>query len=367
MAAVLALGATLASGNATYEERLLDISAGRSVSREVLNITRGSPELRALFVDLSADRELHLKMLLAIEKYGDAAKEVLTRFGHLPEFQAQLRDYGERVVPVVAYFVKHDIASLRGLHRGNAIKDSAVQSGQDLACRWWGDPGRPECVNPAQPTLGYDETFRGLYAIDRIKRDRHGFLGQFDINKHGQAHWNQTERIGEMVEEILMGGVRDLETKYRLNEPISASDYVWAATDVLVGVSAVKAVKFLKAQRSLGVAGKEVGVLERTTLMGRRALLRDTWGKRLIKYGPIAGTAYLVAQHPGLLSSLFVEIGKWLGLPPFLAMFLGWLLVACGMAMVLLPLLPGLLVLVPLSKGAAKFSYWVMARRNLKV
>ena len=154
MAAVLALGATLASGNATYEERLLDFSAGKSVSREVLNITRGAPELRALFVDLSADRELHLKMLLAIEKYGDAAKEVLTRFGHLPEFQAQLRDYGERVVPVVAYFVQHDIASLRGLHRGNAIKDSAVQSGQDLACRWRGDPGRPECVNPAQPTLG---------------------------------------------------------------------------------------------------------------------------------------------------------------------------------------------------------------------
>ena len=105
MAAVLALGATLASGNATYEERLLDISAGRSVSREVLNITRGSPELRALFVDLSADRELHLKMLLAIEKYGDAAKEVLTRFGHLPEFQAQLRDCVEREVPVVACLV----------------------------------------------------------------------------------------------------------------------------------------------------------------------------------------------------------------------------------------------------------------------
>ena len=77
MAAVLALGATLASGNATYEERLLDFSAGKSVSREVLNITRGSPELRALFVDLSADRELHLKMLLAIEKYGDAAKEIM--------------------------------------------------------------------------------------------------------------------------------------------------------------------------------------------------------------------------------------------------------------------------------------------------
>ena len=38
MAAVLALGATLASGNATYEERLLDISAGRSVSREVLKL-----------------------------------------------------------------------------------------------------------------------------------------------------------------------------------------------------------------------------------------------------------------------------------------------------------------------------------------
>ena len=128
MAALVALGVALASGNATYEERLVDIAAGQSVSREVMNVTRDAPELRALFVDLANDRELTLKMLLAIEKYGDAAKDVLIRFGHLPAFQAQLRDYGERMVPVVAYFVKNDVASLRTIYEAknvlNAGKDT---------------------------------------------------------------------------------------------------------------------------------------------------------------------------------------------------------------------------------------------------
>ena len=129
-AALVALGVALASGHASYEERLVDIAAGQRVSREVMNVTRDAPELRALFADLANDRELTLKMLLAIEKYGDAAKDVLTRFGHLPTFQTQLRDYGERMVPVVAYFVKNDVASLRAIYEAK----NALNAGKDSVC-----------------------------------------------------------------------------------------------------------------------------------------------------------------------------------------------------------------------------------------
>ena len=363
VAALVALGVALASGNATYEERLVDIAAGQSVSREVMNVTRDAPELRALFADLANDRELTLKMLLAIEKYGDAAKDVLIRFGHLPAFQAQLRDYGERMVPVVAYFVKNDVASLRTIYEAKNV----LNAGKDTVCQWLGGTVVEGCQTPAPPKNNYNETTRGLYAIDTIDREKHGFLAQFDIDKDGNAHWNQTQRVLGTAGSLLLGSVGDLERKYHLGDAPTVSDYAWAGADVLVVFSAAKALKFLKAERAVGSAAKEVSILERTTLLGQRVLLNDKWGKRLIKYGAYAGTGYLVATHPGLLTSLFAELGKMLGLPAFLSAFLGWFLVACLLALVLLPLLPGLLILVPVVRGTAKFSYWLMARKNLNV
>lgn len=363
VAALVALGVALFSSHATYEERLVDIAARQSVSHEVLDVTRGAPELRALFVDVAADRELTLKMLLAIEKYGDAAKDVLTRFGHLPVFQTQLRNYGERMVPVVAYFVKNDVASLWALHQAQKL----LQAGNATVCQWWGDPAREGCQPSADPREIDDEDTRGLHAIDMIDRDKHAFLGQFDIDKDGAAHWNQTQRTIGALGSLFLGGVGDLERKYHLGVAPKGSDYAWAGADALVVFSAAKALKFLKAQRVVGTAAKEVSILERTTLLGQRVLLNDKWGKRLVKYGVYAGTGYLVATHPGLLTSLFRELGKFLGLPAFLSAFIGWLLILSLFAVLLLPLLPGLFILVPLVRGTAKLSYWLMARKNLNV
>ena len=72
-----------------------------------------------------------------------------------------------------------------------------------------------------------------------------------------------------------------------------------------------------------------------------------------------------MATHPGLLTSLFAELGKMLGLPAFWAVFLGWFLVTCLFALVLLPLLPGLLILVPVVRGTARLSYWLTGCKNL--
>ena len=362
-AAAVALGVVLASGNATYEERLVDIAARQSVSREVLDATRDAPELRALFVDLATDRELTLKMLLAIEKYGEGAKDVLTRFGHLPAFQTQLRDYGERIVPVVAYFVKNDVASLWAVYQAQKL----LQARKDTVCQLWGDPAREGCQPPAAPQESYNENTRGLHAIDMIDRDKQGFLGQFDIDKDGLAHRNQTQRTIDAVGSLLLGGIGDLERKHHLGDAPKLSDYTWAGADVLVAFSAVKALKVLKAQRAAGMAAREVGILEHTTLLGQKVLLNDKWGKRGLKYGPSVGTVYLGLRHPEMLSSLFAAVGKLFDLPAFLSAFIGWFLVASLFAVVLLPLLPGLLILVPLVRGTAKLSYWLMARKHLNV
>ena len=99
--------------------------------------------------------------------------------------------------------------------------------------------------------------------------------------------------------------------------------------DGFIFAGAFKALKFLRATQQV----RAVGVMKRTQLLGAPLLRKSAMGRYAMKYGARAGTAYLVVRHPSLLNGIFVTLGKWLGIPPFLAKTLGW-------GLLLVPLLP---------------------------
>lgn len=352
LTAGLAFVVTLASSPASFEDRLLKIAAQRSVSPQAFRLIEDSPGLQALFLDHANDVELALKMQLALQKFGPSGRRVLEAFGTDPLLQAQLRTYGETVVPVVAYFMDNDIASLRAAYEAARLA-YAAKSGPR-----WLPFGRKGGEPPAAPPVYSAET-RGLHAIERIQHDRHDFLGQFDIDPQGLAHWNQTQRVSETLEDFLFGGIRDLERKHAERTPVTLADYGWASLDVFSMIGAVKVMKVIKAARGTGKMAEGASLSRRTTLLARPVLSGERIGKHVIAFGAKAGAVYLVVRHPGLLSSVFAELGEWIGIPRWVAVLLDWWGVATAGALLLLPLLASLGVLIPAIRSIASAARWL--------
>jgi hypothetical protein len=82
-------------------------------------------------------------------------------------------------------------------------------------------------------------------------------------------------------------------------------------------------------------------------------------GQSVIRYGAKAGTTYLVATHPGLLTSLFREAGSRLGWSGWLFAALGWWGTLTVLAFFLLPLVGALVLLVPVLRNVARGAWWL--------
>lgn len=329
------------SGSDRYEDRLIDLAARQSLTQDVYAAAdaTGSSEIKALLIDVAADRELATKMQWALTKYKDAGLRVLKTYGNEPLLQEVLRRYGENVVPVIVFFMDHDVATLR-----------ASYGVRRLWARW-----HP----PVDEPTTYGPEVRGLYAIQRIQSDGHHFLGQFDVGQ-GIVRWNQTDRVLKSLEEFLAGGVRDLETRHNTGASLRMADVAWAGADVLAMTGVVKALKFVKGAAGVTAAvGKEVGIVQRTTLFGHRVLQNSHIGRSVIKYGAKAGTAYLAATHPGLLTSLFREAGSWMGWSGWISAAVGWWVLLTVLAFLLLPLVSAVGVLVPVLHGVAQVARWL--------
>lgn len=360
MSGVMALTIGLLSGHASYEDRLVDIAAKRGMSRDVYIQVRDAPILQALLLDASADRDVSAKMTLGLEKYGSSAREVLEAYGTDPALQDQLRRYGENIIPVIAYFRVHDLMVMRANYRSQRIAAS-LRSGAH-----WRPWGKKNNVEPDPPPPPYSAETRGLWAIERIQNDGHGFLGQFDIDAKGVARWNQTERVLESLETFLFGGVRDLERKHDLGASLNASDYAWASVDVLGMASTAKALKLLKSARGSAVSARGTGIVERTRLLGGRVLAHEKVGRYVVRLGAGIGTGYMLIRHPGLWNSIAIGIGKLLGLSAWLSITLFWWLAASVLLVLLLPLLRSIGVLATLLLAIARMARWLMPARVRK-
>lgn len=363
LSGVAALAIGLLSGHASYEDRLVSIAAKRGMPPEVYAQVRDAPALQALLLDASGDRDVSVKMALGLEKYGNPAREVLEAYGTDPALQDQLRRYGENIIPVIAYFRAHDLITMRAIYRSQRIA-AALRSA--VHWRLW---GRKSDVEPDPTPPSYSADTRGLWAIERIQDDGHGFLGQFDIDAKGVAQWNQTERVLKGVETFLFGGVRNLDRKNALGASLKASDYAWAGVDVLGVASAAKALKFLKVARGSavvaeGAEGAEgAGIVEPTRLLGGRGFAHEKVGRYVVRLGVKIGTGYMLIRHPGPWNSIAIGIEKLLGLSAWLSITLFWWVVVSVLLVLLLPLLRGLGLLATPLLAIARRARWLMPAR----
>jgi hypothetical protein len=263
---------------------------------------------------------LVLKVKAAMFRYPAMARELLPIYSSSSEFQEILREYGESVLPAIHYFVSNPVGSIEWMSKAGkqyeSIKSWFVNSENDTPAS---DPA-PELAQSLTPTD------RGWHAIQYIRAEGHDFIGQFVVNPEGQVEWIVTERVMEGLTQFFSSGIRQLETRYKMDEQIEASDVGWASLDVLVFASAVKVLR----------VGRNVAVTTKTASRGTRSAAltaRVISGGRLVlnsaryaKWPLLLGGAYLVITHPSLINDFLVEVAGIIGLPAFVVQFLGWIL-----------------------------------------
>ena len=319
LAATLAIVISLTSNTVPLEQKLIRIHAIERLS-EFPGIEKESIELQAALADVADDPLLVLKAKAAMLRYPAMARELLPIYGSSPEFKQILKEYGESVLPAIHYFFSNPIDSIEWMSKAGkqyeAIKAWFVESESDTP----GNASAPELAQSLTPTD------RGWHAIQYISTEGHDFIGQFIVNPEGKVEWIVTERVMEGFTQFFSSGIRQLETRYKMDEQIEASDIGWASLDVLVFASAVKV---LRVGRNFAVTtqtasrGTRSAALTARVISGGRLVLN---GARYAKWPLFLGGAYLVFTHPSLINDFLAEIAGVIGLPPFVVQFLGWIL-----------------------------------------
>ena len=324
-----------------YEDQLIGVAVRQSFGDSAPQVAAEPLEVQALLLDYADKEPLVLKARLALLRYPELARRILPVYGGEHEFQEILLNYGEAVLPPVAYFMDHDLTSLE---MRRALGDR-VEEARLLYARLVGTA--PDVAAPARapvPELSAEE--RGWYAVNFIFEEGYDFLGQFAVAPDGKADWVQTERVTEGLTDLFFGGVRGLETKWRQGTEVEGSDLGWAALDVVFIASSVKLLKAVRAGRAVapaeaGVAATRSGGFSgRVALFGSRVLARGgRLGVAIARYGAIPMAVYLMFRYPSLINATLAELGGWLGVEPLVVQFLFWfvaILVTLRLALFLL-------------------------------
>jgi uncharacterized membrane protein YhdT len=314
------------------EQRLLELQVEELLPEYADGLNVEAPELQALFIDYAPNQALRTKAWLALQRYPQLTRPILTLYGNDALFREVLTRHGESIIPPIHYFLSNDIDTLTAQRKIEQIGDSIVNAWNSL----WGkekDPVLPQ-EEAKQNKLTPEE--RGWYAVTYINSEGHDFLGQFEVSKDGRkVGWTQSRRLASGLTNIFAGGVIGLETKYRREEDVGLSDFGWAALDLAVGVSAFKLVKL---GRTAAVTGRTMTYSERSVALGSSLLRGSRVGLKFAKYAAPLALAYLAVTHPSLLNSIFGHIAEFLGFPAIVVQILCWAIVLLPV-MFVLPLL----------------------------
>jgi len=326
LACLAAAGAVfMAGGQSTpkYEDQLIDVAVHQSFGDVAPQIAAEPLEIQALLLDYADNEALGLKARLALMRYPELAHRVLPVYGDEPEFQKVLLDYGEAALAPIAYFMDHELTSLATRH--------ALSRWVEAIKRWYDRLVEPHgnAAPPAStPAPELTEETRGWYAIHFLLEEGYDFLGQFSVAPDGKTVWVQTERVIEGMSDLFLGGVRDLETKWRQGSQIEASDLGWAALDVVVIASSVKLLRAVRTARVVGpgaAAARSGGFSGRVALFGSRVLARGgQFGLAVARLGAIPAAVYLMFRYPKLINSTLAALGDWMGVDPWVVQALFW-------------------------------------------
>ena len=323
VAILIAVAICLWSTPVSYSDRLVLVQAREELGHIDQRILLEPVDVQSVLLDYAPDNELVLKAWIALSKYSEKAREILLLYGAEPEFKEVLRNYGDAVIPPVQYFLENEVLSVKALDYSGRTIESLAASAKAFSDRITGKEP-PKTDAPARPASELGPKERGWYAVNFIRKEGHGFLGQFVVDKDGKVKWNQTDRIVQGVSAFFTGSIRALETKYDLGEEVAASDFFWAGVDVAAMAAPVK---LLRAGRAVESSGKGLSVTTRTRLLAPRLVSNARVFQRLGKYGAVAATAYIVVMHPSLINSLLAEFANVMGWNPWLVQFGAWVLI----------------------------------------
>lgn len=299
----------------SLEDRMVQLQLERILPMEAHALAAQPLELRALMVDYADDPLLLLQAQAALTRHPAMAPEVMLAFGDEPEFRMVLREYGAASIPPIHFFMHNEVRTV-----------AVMKQAGELAERLRVLIGGSTLTNgePMPPALE-----RGWYAVVFIRAEGYSFIGQFVTREDGDVAWLQSERFLEGINTFFMGGIRALETRSRLGEPIRARDIGHAGIDVAIGVGVFKLVK---AARGGAVATRQAGFATRSVALAPVMVKHSVVASRLLRIGAPLAAGYLMIRHPSLINSGFAWLAERLSLPVALVQFGGWVLL-------LLPLL----------------------------
>ena len=279
------------------EERVVRIRAAEVPGGDPRQLAGLPIEVQAVLVDYARNEALSLKAQAALRLQPERAARVFALFGPEPDFMAVLETYGDSVLLPIEFFLDNEIAAL------------------SLARRLWpGDGDR-------QPPSAEE---RGWQAVQYIREEGHGFLGQFVVDADGRVQWLQSERVLEGLGQFFAGGIRRLESRYRSGEAIEAADVGWAMVDAVAVVGAVQLLRIGKLATTAARSGDAASQASRFAVRLARAGQVGANVASRLKWPALLGAGYLAMTHPALLGDVFSTVGGWLGLSPELAVFGGW-------------------------------------------
>lgn len=356
VAAVLALLAAVLITSlhrpAPLEQQLLRLQVAQAMPEYAEGLAGEPAEIQALFLLYADDPVLLAKAHLALLRYPEMARAVLSLYGDSETFQRVLRRYGEDVVLPVHYFLTNEVFTLE-LMRG--MNDAAQSALKAIRGAW---PGSQATQDSSQTPLSNEE--RGRYAIHFLNEEGYGFLGQFILTPDGRVAWVQTERVLENINSFLAGGIRGLETKLRRDETVGAGDVGWAALDVAIGVSAFK---MLRMGKAAAAGGQTLTFSQRAAALGAGLWRGSAVGARMVKYGAPVVLAYVAIRHPSVINSLLGSAAQQLGLPVALVQVVGWTLVLLPVVLALRFLLGPLAWLLSTMVGLLRWGDKTLGRR----
>lgn len=344
-----------------YEDRLIGVAVRQAFGDAAPQVAAEPVEVQAVLLDYADNEPLVLKARLALLRYPALARRILPVYGAEPEFQDVLLSYGEAALPPIGYFMDHALSSLEA----RRALGERVEEIKRLYAGLVGTPIEATAPSAASPELTPELTpeGRGWYAVNFLRQEGYGFLGQFAVAPDGTADWVQTERVLEGLTDLFAGGVRGLETRWRQGEEIGGSDLAWAALDVAVIAGGLKLVKAVRAARAVVPAAGTVaagGFAGRVALFGSRVLVRGgRLGVAVARYGAVPAAIYLMVRYPSLINPTLAELAGWLGLEPWAVQFLFWFAALSVLArLVLFALRPLSWVLWGLAWATGRFGAW---------
>jgi hypothetical protein len=345
IAALAASSIAFNTNHLSYDDTLIRIQADNGLGYLGKDVLKQPPLVQAQLLSYSKNPALTMQAWLALRQYPQQTPRILDWYGQDQGFQSILEQFGPAVIPVIDYFVTHTIQSLNAL---NAVKQTATTFAHESKSMWDNLTGNESAAPPTdaqhvdQPTELTPEQ-RGWAAIGDIQHEGNHFLGQFDVDSTGNAHWNTTDRITQDVGRFLTSGIADVERKHDLHENITAADMGWAAVDALPVIAGLKLLKLGKAGAEAAKETKAVEAVAKTKAgklaakegqtadglakagwVERTGILARDLAPRFLRKAAWLAATYIVITHPELLSSLFVHLGKLLGVPAWLSLLLGW-------------------------------------------